>query len=200
MSNRQPQPPSPDEQSRRREEEVATQTAQQAGVQEATRGDRLDDIDPSDLMERLVDPDVFVEGGEYDDLEEYLKPHLSSSLVTSNHDANRTGFEIEGMALADRILLERNHGNLCTDGWLEVAQGVNTRPDKSRKPRFTADEKRHLRAALIEVRASMKKLGINGFATKKIADTTVESRVERIDDTNTTSKGRLGRTLDKVFG
>lgn len=199
QQRRQPQRPDPRQQSRRREEEQAQSVAQQAGVQEATSG-QLDDIDPKDLMERLTDPDVFVEGGEYADLEEYLKPHISGSLVTSNWDANRVGHEIEGMALADRIILERRHGNLCQDGWLEVAQGVHKRPDKTRSPRFTADEKRHLRSALIEVRTAMKNLGINGFATKKIADTTVESRVQRIDEDDGGSSGRLGRTLDKVFG
>ena len=55
-----------------------------------------------------------------------------------------------------------------------------------------------VKAALEEVRYAMQTLGIDHVGLDKTADTTVETRVQNMDDSG--KKSRLGRAADKVFG
>lgn len=192
------------EQSHMREEEQATTRAIESGFQRAER-DEFTDVGSGDIYERLTDSDLIPEGvdeSEYEQLEEALVPHMSGSLVTTFHnEEDRQKLELQDIALARRIILEREYGRLCKGPWLEVAQGVNRRPEKSAKPRFTEDEKRVITSSITEVRTAMRKLGIEHMALDKIADTTVETKTERIDERGDGgSKGKLGKAMDKVFG
>ena len=186
----------PHEQSELREEEQAAAQSAQTGHQKAIEDDPLADMAPEDFLARLQDADI--SSPEYQAIEDLLQPHLSGTNVTSNYEHDdRLRIELRNLALADRIVLERNHGRLCTGPFLEVAQRVSGRTDKSVKERFTADEERAIYASFEEVKTAMQFLGIGGFATTKVADTTVNTRVERMEPQK---RSKLASGLNKVFG
>ncbi len=180
-----------------REEEQVTAQSTQAAHHEAQKDDPMGDMEPTDFLSILQDPDI--ESPEFEEIEDVLQPHLSGTNVTTYYDEDdRQKIELSNLALAKRVISERDRGRLCTGPFLEIAQGAHRRPDKPVKDRWTDEERRAVRAALIDVRTAMQFLGIDHVGLSKTADTTVETRVQRIDDDN--SKGRLKKAQEKVFG
>jgi hypothetical protein len=195
---RQQNRPSLDEKSDRRiEERVAKQGAETAHSQGA-RDNPMSDVEPEDFLESLRNTSD-IQSDEYEELEDILKPHLADALVTTYYDADdREKLELLNLALADRIILERNQGRLCTGPFLEVAQDV--REDELVKEEFKDHQRRGVRTVIEEVRTAQQYLGIDHIGLDKVADTTVENKtkVERMEGSG--SKGRLSRATSKVFG
>lgn len=196
-----PQDYDPEAESRRRADENAEAETIRAGQRHADRD--LGKPDSRDLMDELTDPDLTPEGledYEYEDLEALLKPYLSGRLATSFHsEDDRESIRLNNIALANRVILERNSGRLCKGPWAEVAQGANRREDKPLKQPYTSDEQAAIRAALEETRSALQYLSIDHIGLDKIADTKIESVTKRISE-GEKSKGRIGRAMDKVFG
>lgn len=197
-SNSKPDRPSAQEQSRLREnEQVAGQTARLGGMV-AADNQPMSDKDPDDFLESLGDPDI--ESEVYQDLEGLLQPHLSSRLTTTYYEnQDRQGIKAHNLALSKRVLRERNPGRLCFGPFLEHAQRVDGRPDLPTGHKWTDPERRAIRTALTEVRTAMQMLSVNHVGLSKTADTTVNNRIQRIDNDDS-EPGRLGRASSRIFG
>lgn len=193
------QRPSIDEKSNRRIEERAAQQGAQTATAKGVEDSPMSDVEPEDFLEKLRDTSD-IESDEFDELLDILAPHLADVLATTYYDPeDRQKLELLNMALADRIIKERDHGRLCSGPFLEVAQGVT--PDEPVKSKFKDHERRGVRTTIEEVRTALQYLGIEHVGLDKVADTTVENKttVERMDG-NGSSKSRLGRATSKVFG
>jgi hypothetical protein len=189
--------PSPEHESQLRQEEQTQAEAARLGAEEATQNDPMANMDPEDILEKLRDPDI--DSPEFTEIEELLGPYLSGQHVTTYHDPDdRKKLELLNMALTKRVIKERNHGRLCTGPFLEVAQRVDGRPDKSVKEKWTDDERAAVRTALMEVRTAMQYLGINHTGLSKIADTHIETQMRRVDGSEESS--RLGKATSRFFG
>jgi len=186
---------SPDEVARQQQQKVAAESGSRVAAAQATEQDPMADMDQTDFMEALRDADITSD--EFEELESILKPHLSGTLVTAYFDEDdRQGMKAHNMALTHRVMKERDSGRLCTGPFLEHAQGV-TEGD-SVKAAFKPHQRRAVKSALEEVRYAMQTLGIDHTGLDKTADTTVETRVQNMDDGG--NKSRLGKAADKVFG
>jgi len=186
---------SPEEIARQQNQRVASESGARVAAEQATEEDPMADMDQTDFMEALRDADVTSE--EFEELEAILKPHLSGTLVTAYFDEDdRKGMKAHNMALTHRVMKERDSGRLCTGPFLKHAQGAGA-GDSVKEP-FQPHQRRAVKAALEEVRYAMQTLGIDHVGLDKTADTTVETRVQNMDDSG--KKSRLGRAADKVFG
>lgn len=180
---------------------IEAQTEQQAqletlraGLQEETSA--MDDVEPDDLLESLSESAL---EEHYAGIYEELSPHHGSHLVTSNYtEDDRTSIKAHNMALAKRIEKERRPGRLCTGPFAEVAQGVHRRTDKAVKTEWTPDEHRAARASVFEERTAKQLLSIAGLGLRKIADTTVETLMKKVDGEG--KKSRLKAAQERVFG
>jgi hypothetical protein len=167
----------------------------------------MSDVEPEDFLEKLRS--LGIESDEFSELEAILKPHLSDVLTTTYYDEeDRQKIELLNMALADRIILERNSGRLCTGPFLEVAQDIRIDEpgedgatfDEHVKEPWKDHERRGVRTTIEEVRTALQYLSIDHVGLDKVADTTVENKtqVQRMDGDD--SSGRLSRATIKFFG
>ncbi|WP_138798009.1 hypothetical protein [Halostella sp. PRR32] len=193
----QPNRPSPEEESQLRQEEQTQAQAARLGADEAAENSPMANMDPEDFLDSLRDPDIT--SPEFSEIEDVLGPYLSGQHVTTYHDPDdREKLELLNMALTKRVIKERNHGRLCTGPFLEVAQRVDGRDDKSVKQKWTDDERAAIRTSLMEVRTAMQYLGINHTGLSKTADTHIETQMRRVDDSE--SQSRLGKAQKRFFG
>lgn len=180
---------------------IEAQTEQQAQLETlraAINADaqEMDDVEPDDLLESLSEsalkehfPGIYAE----------VSAHHGSHLVTSNYtEDDRTSIKAHNLALAKRITKERDQGRLHTGPFAEVAQGVHRRDDKSVKTKWTPDERRAAHASIFEERTAKQLLSIQGLGLRKIADTTVETLMKKVDGEG--SKSRLKAAQERVFG
>ncbi len=199
------QRPSVEEKSEARMEERVVQQNAQTATQKGVQDDPMSDVEPEDFLEKLRS--LGIESDEFDELEDILKPHLSDVFVTTYYDEeDREKLELLNMALADRIIKERESGRLCTGPFLEMAQGVRIDKDGERqydehvKEPWKDHERRGVRTTIEEVRTALQYLSIDHVGLDKVADTTVENKtqVQRMDGDD--SGGRLSRATNKFFG
>ncbi len=197
--------PSIDQKSDRQLEERVVSQSTQTANQKAAQDDPMSDVEPEDFLEKLRS--LGIESDEYDELEDILQPHLSDVLTTTYYDEeDRQKIELLNMALADRIIKERDSGRLCTGPFLEVAQDIRIDEEDGRtfdehvKEPWKDHERRGVRTTIEEVRTALQYLSIDHVGLDKVADTTVENKtqVQRMDGDE--SSGRLSRATSKFFG
>lgn len=194
--NTQRQRESPDEKAQRRQQEQSGQMTQKAAVEEALK--QASEGDMNELLDALTTLDF--ESEEYADLHTELQPHLSKHIATTNYrDKDRDGLAVSNKALAERVILEREHGRLVDEDMLEVAQRVDGRPDKRAKQRLTDAEKRAVRATIGEGRTAMQLKSIDNELVAMIAETHIESLTTVTNDGSGDSGGRLDSAINKVF-
>ncbi|SNZ06149.1 hypothetical protein SAMN06269185_1066 [Natronoarchaeum philippinense] len=178
----------------RRQEDAQGQRAM--AEQSARQAEELvEEMSGPDFIDKFRDPDV----PEW--LEEELGAELSGVWPLANEtaeDHRRHRWLNENKA--DRVIAEQNAGRLCRGPLLELAQNVNTRPDETAKMGQTDWERRQTREAE-GVKTAMQSLGKDGRGVSALTEATAVYRREQGgDDSSGGSKGRVRKTLGKVFG
>ncbi|WP_121744892.1 hypothetical protein [Natronorubrum halophilum] len=133
-------------------------------------------------------------------LEDELGPEISQVYPIANEtraDYRRHRWLNENRA--ERIVTEHSPGRLCRGPLLELAQGINDRPDQSPRIQQTDQERRHVREAET-AKTAMQSLGQDARGLRAVTEAVHTSRVERSDsDGADGSGGRVRGALNKVF-
>lgn len=187
-------------QARQHREQELTQAQSQAqsrGQQESPLIDMREE-EAEELLDRLRDVDL--DSDEYEDLEAILKPYLSSLQMLANHGTDYYGDRANrllGENLADRIILGRERGRLCTGVFRQIAQDVDGDGFPGERTRFSQLEREAIRQALADVRTSQKSLG-DGKFLDALTDIHVSSEVKRESHTDDTSSS--GGVFSSLLG
>lgn len=131
-------------------------------------------------------------------LEDELGPEISPVYAIANEtqeDYRRHRFLNENRA--ERVISEHNPGRLCRGPLLELAQGINNKPDKAVATHLSADEKRHIREAE-SAKTAMQSLGKEARGLRSITEAVTTTRVEN-ENEGSESSGSVRSSLSRIF-
>ncbi|PCR89442.1 hypothetical protein [Natrinema ejinorense] len=180
------------EQQQRQREELQERSA--SSKQASRQAEQLvEETQSQEFLEEFRDADMA------DWIEEELGPELSQMFPIANEsreDYRRHRWLNENRA--ERIVSEHDPGRLCRGPLLELAQGVHDRPDQAPRIGQTDQERRHVREAET-AKTAMQSLGIEARGLRSVTEAVHTSRLEKTDEGDSGSSGRIRGALNKVF-
>ncbi|MCO8266640.1 hypothetical protein NKF06_08585 [Haloferax sp. AB510] len=197
MMGRDSQPDPGELQARELDERAAQdleRTAVNRGVSTGPVVDPMHDMEPEDLLDRLLEADV--ESNEYEELVSLIQPYLSPSEMLADHDEeyyDARSRRLLNENLRDRIVRGREYPDLCTGVFRQVAQEVNGDSFSGVRRDLADHEKEAIRTVIDDVRTDRQSLG-DGRLLEAITETHVSSE-RRDPDGDTHSGGRISSIL-----
>lgn len=179
----------PEQQKRQREELQDHSVSSQQAAQQAER--LVEEQKTPEFLEEFRDTD-FPEW-----VEEELGPETSQVWAIANEtrsDHRRHRWLNENRS--ERVISEHEPGRLCRGPLLELAQGVNDRPDIGVATDQTDRERRHVREAE-EAKTALQSLGVEGRGLSAVTEAIHTTRTESKEEGE--ESGRVRGALNKVF-